>query len=426
MTTATVTSTEPIARNRRPYDSVLDTIGWTPLIRLNRVARGIRTPVYGKAEFFNPGGSVKDRIGMPIIEAAERSGALKPGGTIVEGTSGNTGVGARDRGGDARLPLHLHDARQDVAGEGAAAEGVRRGGHHHADRGAARPSRQLRHDGEADRGADAERDPREPVLQPGEPRGALRDDGPRAVGADRGAHHALRRRGRHGRDDHRRRALPQGAEPEHPDHRRRSRRGRSSRSCGAGSATASTASGRWARRTRSRGSARTSCRARSTSVWSTTFQTVSDRDAFAMARRLTREEGLFVGGSAGLIAHVALQVARAVDDPDACVVTLLCDTGERYLSKLYNDEWMRENQLLEPDRATLGHLLAQARRRRAGAREHGARRARAAGARPHAAARRVAAPRDGRRPVRRQRHRVSPHDARSREHAASSTRRWAR
>jgi len=82
-----------VERNRRPYDTVLDTIGWTPLIRLNRVTRGIVTPVYGKAEYFNPGGSVKDRIGMPIIEQAEREGTLKPGGTIVEGTSGNTGVG---------------------------------------------------------------------------------------------------------------------------------------------------------------------------------------------------------------------------------------------------------------------------------------------------------------------------------------------
>jgi cystathionine beta-synthase len=86
---------------------------------------------------------------------------------------------------------------------------------------------------------------------------------------------------------------------------------------------------------------------------------VSDRDAFAMARRLTREEGLFVGGSSGLITHVAMQVARQVDDPNACVVTFLCDTGERYLSKLYNDEWMRENQLLEPDHVTLLHLLTQ-------------------------------------------------------------------
>ncbi|MEK7381304.1 MAG: pyridoxal-phosphate dependent enzyme, partial [Gemmatimonadota bacterium] len=77
----------------RPYDSVLDTIGWTPLIRLSRIGAGCRTPIYGKAEYTNPGGSVKDRIGMGIIEAAERAGDLKPGGTIVEGTSGNTGVG---------------------------------------------------------------------------------------------------------------------------------------------------------------------------------------------------------------------------------------------------------------------------------------------------------------------------------------------
>ena len=77
----------------KPYDDVLQTIGWTPLIRLNRVTDGARTPVYLKAESFNPGGSVKDRIGVALIEAAERDGLLRPGGTIVEGTSGNTGIG---------------------------------------------------------------------------------------------------------------------------------------------------------------------------------------------------------------------------------------------------------------------------------------------------------------------------------------------
>ena len=98
MTTTSASTSIPAAsiasqRNRLPYDDVLQTIGWTPLIRLNRVTQGIATPVYGKAEFFNPGGSVKDRIGLPIIEQAEREGKLKPGGTIVEGTSGNTGIG---------------------------------------------------------------------------------------------------------------------------------------------------------------------------------------------------------------------------------------------------------------------------------------------------------------------------------------------
>jgi hypothetical protein len=84
-------------RHRQPYADVLGTVGWTPLIRLNRLAAGIRTPVYGKAEFMNPGGSVKDRIGPAIIEAAEREGRLRPGGTVVEGTSGNTGVGLASR-----------------------------------------------------------------------------------------------------------------------------------------------------------------------------------------------------------------------------------------------------------------------------------------------------------------------------------------
>ena len=78
----------PMPPHSRPYDNVLETIGWTPLIRLKRVAAGIRTPVYAKAEFFNPGGSVKDRIGIAMIEAAEREGRLKPGGLIGRGDVG--------------------------------------------------------------------------------------------------------------------------------------------------------------------------------------------------------------------------------------------------------------------------------------------------------------------------------------------------
>src|SRR5258705_968455 len=77
----------------RYSETVLDTIGNTPLVRLRRVTRDLRCPVLAKLEFFNPGGSVKDRIGLAMVEAAERAGQLKPGGTIVECTSGNTGVG---------------------------------------------------------------------------------------------------------------------------------------------------------------------------------------------------------------------------------------------------------------------------------------------------------------------------------------------
>src|SRR5512140_3166900 len=75
------------------HDTILGTLGNTPLVRLNRVTGDIKAQLIAKVEFFNPGGSVKDRIGLAIIEDAERSGRLKPGGTIVESTSGNTGVG---------------------------------------------------------------------------------------------------------------------------------------------------------------------------------------------------------------------------------------------------------------------------------------------------------------------------------------------
>lgn len=75
------------------YDSIIEAIGNTPIVRLNRVARGARANLFAKLEFTNPGGSIKDRIGYWMIEDAERRGALQPGGTIIEGTSGNTGVG---------------------------------------------------------------------------------------------------------------------------------------------------------------------------------------------------------------------------------------------------------------------------------------------------------------------------------------------
>lgn len=76
----------------RVHENILEAIGWTPLVRLNRVGRGLPCPLYAKLEFMNPGGSVKDRIGPTMIAEAEKSGRLKPGGTVVESTSGNTGL----------------------------------------------------------------------------------------------------------------------------------------------------------------------------------------------------------------------------------------------------------------------------------------------------------------------------------------------
>src|SRR5438128_10103463 len=79
--------------SKRVYDNVLQTIGNTPLIRLNKVTADIPCHVYAKVDFFNPGNSIKDRMAVKMLEVAEQEGKIKPGGTIIEGTSGNTGMG---------------------------------------------------------------------------------------------------------------------------------------------------------------------------------------------------------------------------------------------------------------------------------------------------------------------------------------------
>jgi cystathionine beta-synthase len=91
--------------------------------------------------------------------------------------------------------------------------------------------------------------------------------------------------------------------------------------------------------------------------WIDEFRQVSDKVSFTMARRLAREEGILLGGSSGLNVAISLELARELDDPKALVVTILCDTGERYLSKLFNDAWMQENQMLEAPRTTVEQLL---------------------------------------------------------------------
>ena len=91
----------------RYRESVVDLIGNTPLVRLRRVTEGIQALVLAKVEYFNPGGSVKDRIAVRMVDAAEQAGVLRPGGTIVEPTSGNTGYRPRPARAGARIPVHL-------------------------------------------------------------------------------------------------------------------------------------------------------------------------------------------------------------------------------------------------------------------------------------------------------------------------------
>jgi cystathionine beta-synthase len=308
--------------------------------------------VYGKAEFFNPGGSVKDRIGGPIIEQAERDGSLRPGGTIVEGTSGNTGVGlaiaAALKGYKCIFTMPDKMSQEKV--------------------------RLLKAFG-------AEVIITPTAVPPDHPDNyvmmakRIAKETPNAILANQfynqanpEAHYATTGpelwEQTEGRITHFVAAAGTGGtltgvgrylKEKNPKIR-----------IIAGDPTGSILAEKW----RTKGAANPEGtpykiegigqdKIPGTLDMSVVddYVTVSDKDSFAMARRLTREEGLFVGGSAGLITHVALAAARRMDDPDACVVTFLCDTGERYLSKLYSDEWMRENQMLDSDRLTLEQVL---------------------------------------------------------------------
>jgi cystathionine beta-synthase len=339
-------------RNRRPYESVLETIGWTPLIRLTRVTRGIKTPVYGKAEIFNPGGSVKDRIGMPIIERAEQEGRLKPGGTIVEGTSGNTGIAlaiAATRKGYKcifTMPDKMSQEKVRLL-KAFGAEVI-------ITPTAVPPDHPDSYVEMAKRIA---RETPNAVLadqfyNPANPEAHYETTGPELWEQTEGRiTHFVSAAGTGGTLT----GVGRYLKERNPKIQ-----------IVAGDPVGSILAEYWRSDGANKpdgvpykveGIGQDKIPGTLDLALVDEFQTVSDREAFAMARRLTREEGLFVGGSSGLITHVALQVARRINDPAALVVCVLCDTGERYLSKLYSDEWMRENQMLDVERITLELLL---------------------------------------------------------------------
>jgi cystathionine beta-synthase len=333
-----------------PYDSVLGTIGWTPMIRLGRIGAGIKTPIYGKAEYANPGGSVKDRIGLAIIEAAERRGDLKPGGTIVEGTSGNTGVGlaiaASLKGYRCIFTMPDKMSQEKV--------------------------RLLKAYGA------------EVVITP------------TAVPPDHPDHYVVKAKhivqqtpGAVLADQFYNAVNPESHEQTTGPEIWEQTGGKVTHFV-AGAGTGGTVSGvgKYLKGQNPKirviagdpiGSLYTHYHRTKlmgeghpykvegiggdkipTTIWFDQideFRQVPDRTSFTMARRLAREEGILVGGSAGLNVWLALEIARELDDPDCLVVTILADTGERYLSKVFSDEWMQENQMLEAPRVTVEQLL---------------------------------------------------------------------
>jgi cystathionine beta-synthase len=331
----------------RYADSLLDLVGNTPLVRLSKTTDGAKPLVLAKVEYFNPGGSVKDRIAVRMIEAAEASGELKPGGTIVEPTSGNTGVGlamvAQQKGykcvfvcpdkvsEDKRNVLKAYGAEVVVCPTAVAPE---------------HPDSYYNVSDRLVREIEGAWKPNQYANQ-NNPRSHYETTGPELweqtegrithFVAGIGTGGTISGVGKYLKEASGGKVQIIGADPE-----------------------GSVYSGGTGRPYLVEGVGE--------DFWPETYDRgicdrvieISDADSFALTRRLAREEAMLVGGSAGMAAAAAVRLAHELDDPEAVIVVLLPDGGRGYLTKVFNDDWLAQYGFLAHARQgkTLGDVLA--------------------------------------------------------------------
>lgn len=330
------------------HNDILALIGNTPLVKINNITKqhGIKAPIYAKMESLNPGYSVKDRIGVSMIGWAEREGVLKKGGTIIEATSGNTGIGLA-------LVAAVRGYRCIfVLTEKASVEKVRYLKGLGADivicPAAAKPGTPDHYVATAKRIAEETPNSFYPdqYNHPENPAAHYRTTGPEIWEATEGKiTHFVASIGTGGTISGTGRYLKEmnpriqviGADPYGSIFKTYKESGH------VPEATPYLVEGI----------------GQNLPVGNADLNTIdeiiniTDRESFDLARQLGRREGIFCGGSTGTIFAGALKVAKDLDE-NALIVFIVCDTGEHYLSKFHSDEWMKEKLLLEPQRITAG------------------------------------------------------------------------